>query len=136
MVSTPSNSTWSNAGDTLTFTATQLSGAALPSWLTIDSQSGVLSGVPSDGDVGTITVQVTATFVTLSGMTAPAQDLDSDGTAEDINGNGRLDFADLVVLFQQRDSPEVQINQADFDFNGNGIMDLADIVTLFETLAA
>lgn len=85
---------------------------------------------------GSATVQVSVTFVTLSGMTAPAQDLDGDGKAEDINGNGRLDFADLVVLFQQKDSPEVQNNQSDFDFNGNGFVDLDDIVTLFGALAA
>lgn len=85
---------------------------------------------------GSATVQVTVTFVTLSGMTSPAQDLDGDGKAEDINGNGRLDFADLIVLFGQKDSPEIQNNQSDFDFNGNGFVDLADIVTLFGALTA
>ena len=40
---------------------------------------------------------------TLPGMTSPVQDLDGDGLAEDINGNGRLDFADLVVLFDNLD---------------------------------
>ncbi len=50
-----------DAGDELSFTATQEDGSALPGWLTIDSTSGVLSGTPTNGDVGTINVKVTAT---------------------------------------------------------------------------
>ncbi|WP_345326667.1 beta strand repeat-containing protein, partial [Novipirellula rosea] len=50
-----------DAGDTLTFTATKDNGTALPAWITIDPASGVLSGTPRNGDVGTVAVKVTAT---------------------------------------------------------------------------
>jgi len=86
------------------------------------------------GGAGSATVQVSVTFVTLPGMTTPAQDLDGDGKAEDINGNGRLDFADIVLLFGQKDSTEVRDNQSDFDFNDNGFVDLNDFATLFNLI--
>ena len=69
-------------------------------------------------------------------LTSPAQDLDGDGRAEDTNGNGRLDFADIVTLFEHMASAEVQGNQADFDFNGNGSFDMDDIVQLFALVTA
>ena len=48
-------------GDTLAFSATQSGGAPLPAWLAIDAVTGVLSGTPTNGDVGGLTVDVTAT---------------------------------------------------------------------------
>ena len=71
-----------------------------------------------------------------AGMNSPAQDLDGDGHAEDVNGNGRLDFADIVALFEHMDSPQVQNNQSAFDFNDNGRMDMADIIALFDMLVS
>lgn len=52
--------------DNLTYTATLSSGAALPAWLSFDPLTRVLSGNPAAGDVGTITVRVTATDDALS----------------------------------------------------------------------
>ena len=75
-------------------------------------------------------------FPTLPGMTSPARDLDGDGLADDVNGNGRLDFADIVVFFENIDSPEVQDNASAFDFNGNGAADLADVTALFDLVTA
>ena len=90
------------------------------------------------GAVGSATTQVEilAVYPTLPGMNSPAQDLDGDGTAEDLNGNSRLDFADIVALFEHMNSPEVQSDIAAFDFNGNGLLDMADIQTLFDVLIA
>ena len=50
-----------DAGDVLTFTATLDNGSALPSWLTFDAATRSLSGMPANGDVGTVQVRVTAT---------------------------------------------------------------------------
>ena len=47
--------------DALTYSATLEDGAALPTWLTIDSETGVLSGTPDNDDTGLISVTVTAT---------------------------------------------------------------------------
>ncbi len=70
----------------------------------------------------------------LPGLDSPSRDLDSDGLCEDVNGNGRSDFADLVELFTDWETPAVQGHTAAFDFNGNGRLDLADMVALFERL--
>ena len=47
-------------GDMLTLTATLADGSALPSWLTFNGSTGTFSGTPLSGDVGTISVRVTA----------------------------------------------------------------------------
>ena len=49
-----------NGGDTLTYTATQDDGTALPSWLTFTPSTRTFSGTPQTADVGTVTVKVTA----------------------------------------------------------------------------
>ena len=50
-----------DAGDTLTYTATLAGGAALPSWLSFNAATRTFSGTPLNGDVGSISVNVTAT---------------------------------------------------------------------------
>ncbi|HEY1100207.1 MAG TPA: putative Ig domain-containing protein, partial [Myxococcota bacterium] len=50
-----------DAGDALTYTATLANGDPLPSWLSIDANTGVLSGTPDNGDVGGYSITVTAT---------------------------------------------------------------------------
>ena len=47
-------------GDTLTYSAQLSGGGALPSWLNFDANTRTFSGTPENGDVGTITVEVTA----------------------------------------------------------------------------
>lgn len=47
-------------GDTLSFSATNDEGAPLPLWLSLGSVTGAFSGTPSDSDVGTIVIEVTA----------------------------------------------------------------------------
>lgn len=50
-----------DAGDSLTWSATLSDGSALPSWLSFSSVTRTFSGTPLNGDVGSITVKVTAT---------------------------------------------------------------------------
>ena len=52
---------FTDPGDTLSFSATLAGGGALPDWLSINPTTGVLSGTPANGDVGAIDVEVTAT---------------------------------------------------------------------------
>ena len=47
-------------GDSLTYSATLIDLSALPSWLTFTAATRTFSGTPTDGDIGTITVRVTA----------------------------------------------------------------------------
>ncbi|MGY3611755.1 MULTISPECIES: putative Ig domain-containing protein, partial [unclassified Bradyrhizobium] len=48
-------------GGALTYSATGLNGAALPSWLTFNATTRTFSGTPASANVGTLGVQVSAT---------------------------------------------------------------------------
>ncbi len=52
-----------DAGDVLTLSAALSNGGALPSWLSFNAATGVLSGTPPSTSVGTVNLQVTATDV-------------------------------------------------------------------------
>jgi PKD repeat protein len=69
--------------------------------------------------------------VTLPGMTSPPTDPDNDGLYEDLNPNGRADFADVTLFFEQMEWIASNQPVALFDFNGNGRIDFADISALF-----
>ena len=81
-------------------------------------------------DVQTFNVTV-GDFPSLPGGSGPARDLDGDGTAEDVNGSGLIDFNDVELLFWNIRHPSVLSNPSAFDFNGNGVIDFDDIVDLF-----
>ncbi|ELZ06761.1 alkaline phosphatase PhoX [Natrialba aegyptia] len=61
-------------------------------------------------------------------------DPDGDGKFEDVNGNGRVDYDDVVVLFENIDDDAVQLNEDAFDFNENGQIDYDDTVALYDEL--
>ena len=48
-------------GDTLSYSAQLAGGGALPTWLAFDAGSRTFSGTPANGDVGTLSIEVTAT---------------------------------------------------------------------------
>ncbi|WP_090122732.1 putative Ig domain-containing protein [Kosakonia arachidis] len=50
-----------DSGDTLTLSATQSDGSALPSWLSFNPSTRTFSGTPARSDVGTLSIRVTAT---------------------------------------------------------------------------
>jgi PKD repeat protein len=72
--------------------------------------------------------------VPFPGQSAAPRDLDSDGVYEDVNGNGRPDFADIVLLFNHLSWCAAAEPVAAFDLNGNGRVDFADVVALFNRL--
>ncbi|WEF10710.1 putative Ig domain-containing protein [Pectobacterium actinidiae] len=51
-------------GDTLTLSATLANGSPLPAWLSFNPATGTFSGTPGNGDVGSLSVKVTATDTT------------------------------------------------------------------------
>ena len=61
---------------------------------------------------------------------------ESNGKYEDVNGNGRKDFADIMLYFNQMASNTENgpFYASDFDYNGNGRIDFADVVWLFNNL--
>ncbi len=50
-----------DVGDSLSYTASLSSGAALPSWLSFDASTRTFSGTPLNANVGVLSVRVTAT---------------------------------------------------------------------------
>jgi len=68
---------------------------------------------------------------TVTGGSAPT-DPDGDGLYEDLNGNGRLDYEDIEILFNNFDADSVTMNESAYDFNENGQLDFDDIVDLYE----
>jgi PKD repeat protein len=91
-----------------------------------------------DDDAGqSITVEPRSGLV----MTGPSSigssassptDPDGDGLYEDINGNGRVDYDDVALLFENLEAESVTSNARAFDFNENDRLDYADIVALYE----
>ncbi|MFW6436256.1 MAG: hypothetical protein ACOCYZ_01320 [Halococcoides sp.] len=59
------------------------------------------------------------------------RDLDGDGTYEDINGDGRVNFPDVNAFFQRSDEPIVRDHADAFDFDDDGSISLQDVLTLF-----
>ena len=66
--------------------------------------------------------------------TALPADTDGDGLYDDVNGNGRKDFQDIVLFFNQIAWIEKNEPLEAFDCNGNGRIDFADVVWLFSNL--
>lgn len=62
-------------------------------------------------------------------------DPDDDGRYEDLNGNGRMDVADVQAFFANIDSSEVQQNSQLFDFNDSGQVNVADVQALFDEVS-
>jgi PKD repeat protein len=85
--------------------------------------------------VGLTLVPVAANAtVTVPGGSGVPRDLDGDGFCEDVNGNGRRDFADVVLYFNQMTWIAANEPVVPFDYNGNGRIDFADVVWLFTHL--
>lgn len=59
-LSLPTDQFFDVDGDALIITASQSSGASLPSWLSFNAGTGTFTGTPGGGDTGTVTVAVTA----------------------------------------------------------------------------
>ncbi|MEN6517992.1 MAG: PKD domain-containing protein [Methanospirillum sp.] len=66
--------------------------------------------------------------------TALPTDANADGLYEDVNGNGRKDFADVVLYFNNMTWIEANEPITAFDYNGNDRIDFADVVRLFNNL--
>ncbi len=56
------------------------------------------------------------------------------GKYDDVNGNGRKDFADVVLYFNQMTWIAANEPVEGFDYNGNRRIDFADVVALFNAL--
>lgn len=86
----------------------------------------------STGEISTIYYLIQPPYLkSLPGLYDLPTDPDQDGLYEDLNGNGRKDFNDVILYFRNI----VWIGQneplAPFDYNANGRIDFNDLLTLF-----
>ena len=72
--------------------------------------------------------------VTVPGGAGQPTSTAGNGLYDDVNGNGRKDFADVVLYFNQMTWIAANEPVAAFDYNGNGRIDFADVVWLFNHL--
>ncbi len=93
------------------------------------SQIGDDTGDPINIETQNGTISVTEQ-APLAEDLSPPTDPDNDGVFEDINGNGRLDFSDVVALFENLPDARAPFQ----DFNDNGRIDFDDIVELFKQI--
>ena len=68
------------------------------------------------------------------GYTNPPTDPDKDSLYEDINGNGMLDFDDVVAYYDNMEWIEENVPIESFDYNKNGLIDFDDVVKLYDML--
>jgi PKD repeat protein len=88
----------------------------------------------SDTRNGRVQVFSGVPVLPVPGGTDTPRDPDGDGLREDVNGNGRADFADVVLYFNRMTWVAANEPVSLFDFNANGRIDFADVVWLFNHL--
>ena len=88
----------------------------------------------TDSKSATINVSVKSVLSVLPGYTNPPTDLDYDNLYEDINGNGMLDFDDVVAYYDNMEWIEENVQLELFDYNKNGLIDFDDVVKLYDML--
>ncbi|MEN6518632.1 MAG: NosD domain-containing protein [Methanospirillum sp.] len=116
---------------TLRGTATGSTGIVI----TPDPSMGVQN---RNGDPYPITVQpgtlTVASQPYFSCIPSYPTDPNGDGKYEDVNGNGRADFADIVMVFTNLTCITGDDDWQCLDFNSNSRIDFADIVWLFNNV--
>jgi PKD repeat protein len=78
-------------------------------------------------------INVTPFVKPFPGYTNLPTDTNGDYLMEDINGNGRLDYDDVVTYYQNMDwiSAQYDVGVAPYDYNHNGRIDYDDVVLLY-----
>jgi parallel beta-helix repeat protein len=144
--SLPGNSVWLKASDLSNLIQNGATNVTLAT-LTVRGDTGgtsriLISVASMDDDIGNeinpdtamSIVEVNAVVPFPCGSCNAPYDPDGDGLFEDVNGNGRKDFNDVVLFFNYLEwIPDNELINY-FDFNGNGRIDFNDIIKLFEEL--
>jgi PKD repeat protein len=84
-------------------------------------------------DSASVTINVFDNVV-FPGYTNPPTDSDHNGLYEDINGNGDVDFDDVVAYYANMNWMTANAPVTLFDYNSNSIIDFDDVVILYGLL--
>ena len=119
-----------NTGSFATF-----ANVTIPIHLTAGTHTLVLtfSGDGQNVNWLTFTADTVPVGIVPGGMGIPTSTR-QNGRCDDVNGNGALDFNDVVLYFNQMDWIASNEPVATFDFNGNSQIEFNDIVMLFTTI--
>ncbi|MEN6342771.1 MAG: dockerin type I domain-containing protein [Methanospirillum sp.] len=102
---------------------------------TVNGATAAQTATFSSGQAATLDLSVAGIVVlAVPGGAGMPADTNGDGTCDDVNGNGRKDFADVVLYFNQMAWIPANEPVAAFDYNGNSRIDFADVVWLFNNL--
>jgi len=74
------------------------------------------------------------TLLPVPGYSSVPHDLNGDWLFEDVNGDGRYSFADLIAFFQNLEWMADNEPYALFDFDGNHRANFGDIIAAFHLL--
>ena len=85
-------------------------------------------------DIYLFEIDSDGTVISVPAGQGPPRDLNNDGYYEDVNGNSRADFADIVLFFNEMAWIAANEPVSAFDYNGNKRIDFADVVWLFNHL--
>jgi len=94
--------------------------------LTIESDTGY-----SSSSIADCVVVLAPSLIPFPEQENLPGDPDDDGYYEDLNGNGRTDFDDVVLYFSYIDWISENMTLNPFDFNQNGRLDFDDLSCLF-----
>jgi len=94
--------------------------------LTVESETG-----SSSLSVPDCVIVLPPVIVPFPGQDTRPTDPDNDGFFDDINGNQRTDFDDVVLYFLNLDRIEGNMTPNPFDYNQNGRIDFDDLSLLF-----
>ncbi|MGM3174397.1 putative Ig domain-containing protein [Dickeya lacustris] len=114
----PANTfTDADSGDVLTLSATQADGSALPGWLSFNPATRTFSGTPGNGDVGNLSIRVTATdgsnasvsttFALAVSNVNDAPVVSGTLAAQSVAQNGAFSFTVPANTFTDADSGDV-----------------------------
>ena len=94
--------------------------------LTVSNENGTASKLAA------INVSTRSVLPVFPGYTNPPTDPNHDGRYEDVNGNGILDFDDVVAYYDNMDWIGENATVAFFDYNNNNLIDFDDVVKLYD----
>ncbi len=96
--------------------------------LTVSNENGTAS------KLATINVSAKTVLPVFPGYTNPPTDPNHDGLYEDVNGNGMIDFDDVVAYYDNMDWIGENTQIGFFDYNKNSLIDFDDVVKLYDML--
>ena|GEM_PF-4492295 len=59
-------------------------------------------------------------------------DFNNNGLCEDINGNGKVDFDDIIAYYDNMDWIKENVTVSLFDYNKNNLIDFDDVIKLYD----